>query len=181
MDLKLTHFSSADCRPSHSRAIERGSGNIIVIRDLPVSAHVKPLLWIMAGSIPVIAVVSVITSQSFIAVLALILVILGSIAFMSRQTITEINLTDRMIRKTWRIGAYARQKVYPLEDFVTVEIKDKGRMIEGYSLPLFSVQLIGRGKEIAIYSTNDSEEAKAMQSEVAAFLKQSALSTQRVQ
>lgn len=181
MHLKLSHFASADYRPSHSRSVERDSDNVIVIRDLSASAHVKPLLWIMAGSIPIIAVVSVITSQSFIAVLALILVLLGSIAFTSRQAVTEINLADRTISKTWKIGAYARQKVYPLDDIVAVEIKDKDRMIEGYSLPFFSVQLVGRRKQITIYSTDDSEEAKAMQAEVAAFLKQSALSTQRLQ
>lgn len=178
MHLLLNHFSETDGRPSHSRSIKKDSDNVIIIHDLPASAHVKPLLWIMAGSIPVIVVVSVMTSHSIIAVLVLILALLGSIASMSWQTFTEINLADRMIRKIWKIGTYSRQKEYSLDDFVSVEIKDKGRMIEGYSLSFFSVRLVGRGNEIAIYSTDDSEDARTMQTEIAALLQISDVSTQ---
>lgn len=170
MYTKANHFSCVQGQ-RHSGPIERNSDDVLIIREIPSNPYYRKLVLITAGFIAVITILSAVTSQSLSAVLALSLILPGSIAFISRQTFTEINFADGTIRQTWQIRAYARHKVYSLNDFVTVEIKDKGRMIEGYSLPFYSVQLIGRGNQITIYSTEDPEEAKAVQEEIAEFLK----------
>lgn len=84
---------------------------------------------------------------------------------------TESNLADKTIRTTWKVLAFTMQKVYSLDEYATVAIKDKGQVLEGYSMPLFFVQLVGRRKQIAIYSTDDPDEAKAVQGEISGFLK----------
>ena len=85
--------------------------------------------------------------------------------------ITAIDRADRTIKRTWTIGAFAWHSVYSLDDYATVSIQDKSRLIEGYQLPFFSIYLAGRGRHIKIYSTDDAEEAKAIQGKIADFLK----------
>lgn len=181
MHVNPNNLSVADCRGSCSAYVERSCDNIIIINNPPTRAYVTLLSWILAGSALGIAGLSIVTSQNFSALVALIFVFLGSIAFISRQTKTEINLADKTIRKTWKIGFCKRHTVYSLDDISSVEVKDKSRMVEGYSLPFYTVQLTGKGKKITIYSADESEEAKALKVKVQTLLKQSALSTQLLQ
>ncbi len=91
---------------------------------------------------------------------------------------TELDLSGRTIRKMWRAFVLSWYKVYSLDDYTTVEIQDKSRLLEGYDLPFFSVSLSGRGRQLKIYSTDDSEDANAVKKALSDFLSRSAVSTQ---
>jgi hypothetical protein len=52
---------------------------------------------------------------------------------------------------------------------------------EGYSLPFFFVHLVGRGRQITLYSTDDPKEAKAVQEEITRFLGKTGVSTPQQQ
>lgn len=90
---------------------------------------------------------------------------------------TEIDLPGRIIRKTWKAFVFVWQKDYPLDDYETAEIYDKSRLIEGYPLSFFAVCLAGRGRRLKIYSTDDAEDAKAVQVELSCFLEKTCAST----
>jgi hypothetical protein len=90
---------------------------------------------------------------------------------------TEIDLTGRTIRKAWKALFIAWKKVYGLDDYATVEIQDKSRLMEGYPLPLFAVLLSAKGHRLKIYSTDDFEDAKAVQKEIGGFLSKAGVST----
>ncbi len=171
VNVKSNNFADAGCRSACSRHIERNSDNIIVIYDRPAGTFSKPLLWMMACSILGIAILGLVTSQGFSAIPVIVLFLLCSIAFLSRQTKTEMNPADRTVRMTRKVGLYEWKTVYSLDDIVAVEVTDESRMIEGYPLPLYSVKLIGKKKEIAIYSTDDPREANVLREEIATFLK----------
>ena len=177
MSLSIKYPSDPNCRREHQGSVEKNSGNVLVIRDKPVSAHLKTLLWITLGTILLIAVLGV-TSQNILAVSMLIFVFLATTAFIARRIITEIDLADRTIRRTWKIVVLVWHRVYSLDDYATAEIKVKGQVIEGYSLPYFSVYLAGTGRHIKIYSTDDAKDATAVYGELRDFLDRAEISTQ---
>lgn len=90
---------------------------------------------------------------------------------------TEIDLSGRTIRKTWKVFAFTWHKVYTLDDDMAAETRDQSRLMEGYPLPLFAVLLSGKGRKIKIYSTDDFEEAKAVQREITGLLMKTDVST----
>ena len=90
---------------------------------------------------------------------------------------TEIDLAEKTIRRTYKIGTFAWHRVYAIDDFATAEIKDKSRSIEGYRLPFFSVSLAGRGGHINVYSTDDAEDAKSVCETITGFLSKAGKST----
>ena len=90
---------------------------------------------------------------------------------------TEIDLSAATIKKTWRAFIFKWHKVYALDDYSAAEIQDKSRLIEGYPLHFFAVSLSGRGHRLKIYSTDDSEDAKAVKNALSAFLSRSKVST----
>ncbi len=94
---------------------------------------------------------------------------------------TEINRAGRMIRKTWNAVGFTWRRDYPLDDYTTAEIQDKSLLMEGYSLPLFVVSLSGKGRRLKMFSTDDFEDAKALQREVIWFLTKAGVSTLRQQ
>ncbi len=181
MHLNLNHLSGPHCRREHQGSVEKNSDNVLVVHDIPASAHLKTLSWIMVGAIPAIAVLGAITPQNFLATIMLILVLLASIAFIARRIITEIDLTERTIRRTWKIGTLAWHRVYSLDDYATAEIKVKDQVIEGYSLPFFSVNLAGTGRHMRIYSTDDAKDATAAYGAITVFLDGAGISTQKQQ
>lgn len=91
---------------------------------------------------------------------------------------TELNPSGTTIRKTWKAFVLTWQKVYKLDDYTTVEIQDKGQLLEGYQLPFFSVSLSGKSHKLKIYSTDDSDDANAVKRALSDFLSRSAVSTQ---
>jgi hypothetical protein len=101
-----------------------------------------------------------------------------TLAFFTVGITTSIDLADRTLKRTWNMGAFSWKRVDSMNDFPTVEIDDKGGVIEGYSLPFFSVQLTGRRGQIAVYSTDDNEDAKAVQVAISGFLRKAGISTQ---
>jgi len=155
----------------------RKSDDVLVIHDIPTNTFLKGLVWIVAGSIAVISALSIVTSQDVLAAVILIVVLVVSVALMTRGITTEINLTERTIRRTWKIGAFEWHRAYSLDDYESAEIQDKSRLIEEYPLSFFTVSFIGRGKHIKIYSTDDPEDAKAAQAEIAGFLRKAVEST----
>jgi len=177
MHSKLNHFSGGHCQGEHSRVIEKYGDNVLVIHDIPAGPLLKTLSWIVASAIPVIAVLGVLTTQNVTAVAMVIFVVFASAAVMARRTHAEIDLADRKIMITREVFALARRKVYPLDDYATAEIQVKPRLIEGYSLPFFFVHLVGRGRQLALYSTDDPKEARAVQEEIAGFLGKAGVST----
>jgi hypothetical protein len=152
-----------------------------VIHDISTNPLLKALSWMMAGSILIIAVLSAITTQNVLAIIMLIVILLSSVALSAGGLTTAIDLADRTIRRTWKVGAFAWHRVYSLDDFATVSIQDKSRLIEGYQLPFFSVQLVGRRKHISIYSTDDPEDAKSVYGAIAGYLRKAGISTQHQQ
>jgi len=181
MHLNLNHLSGSHCRREHQGPVEKNSDNVLVVHDIPTAAHRKTLAWIMMAAIPVIAVLGAITPQNVLAVIMLILVLLASISFIARRIITEIDLAERTIRSTWKIGVLAWHRAYPLGDYATAEIKVKEQVIEGYSLPFFSVNLAGTGRHIRIYSTDDAKDATAVCGAITDFLDGAGISTQKQQ
>lgn len=91
---------------------------------------------------------------------------------------TDIDLSGRSMRKTWKAFYVTWKKVYAFDNVMIAEIQDKGRLIEGYLLPLFSVSLSGRGHRIQIYSTDDFQDARAVQQELSDFLNITNISTE---
>jgi len=85
-------------------------------------------------------------------------------------TCTEIDLNDRVIRKTWKLMGFAHCRTYELDDHVTVQIKDTSTILEGYKITMFGVYLAGRGREIRMSSTGDIKEAHLIQSRITEFL-----------
>ena len=181
MHSKLKPFPGAHCRGEHPRVIERRGDNVLVVHDMPAGPLLKTLFWIAASAIPVIAVLSALTTQNVAAVVMVVFVVFASVAVMSRRTHAEIDLADRKVMITREVFALARQKVYPLDDYATAEIQVKPRLIEGYSLPFFFVNLAGRGRQIALYSTDDATEAREVQEEITRFLRKAGVSTPRQQ
>ena len=176
------HLSSGPfCRREQCGSIEKNAENIIVIRDKPTIAHLKTLFWITMGAILLIAALGAITSQNVLAVSILVLVLLASISFIARLIITEIDLAERTIRRTWKIGTLAWHRVYSLENYATAEIKVKGQVIEGYSLLFFSVYLVGTGRHMTIYSTDDAKDATAVYGAITSFLDGARISKQQQQ
>jgi hypothetical protein len=181
MSSPIKYPSDPNYRREHQGSVEKNSDNVLVIRDKPASTHMKTLSWIMVAAIPVIAVLGAITPQNVLAVIMLILVLLASISFIARRIITEIDLAERTIRRTWKIGVLAWHRVYSLGDYATAEIKVKGQVIEGYSLPFFAVNLAGTGRHIKIYSTDDAKDATAVYIAITGFLDGAGISTQKQQ
>jgi len=181
MHSKLNHLSGAHCQGEHPRVIEKHGDNVLVIHDLPTGPLLKTLAWMAAGAITVIAVLGALATQKVAAVVMVVFVVFASVVAKARRTHAEIDLADKKIRITQEVFALARRKVYPLEDHATSEIQAKPRLIEGYSLPFFFVYLVGRGKQIALYSTDDPKEAKAVQEEIIGFLRKAGVSTPRHQ
>lgn len=177
MHSQLKRLAGAHCQEEHPRVLERHGDNVLVIHDLPAGPFLKTLAWPVAGAIPVIAVLAALAIEHVAAVVMVIFVFFASAALMARRTHAEIDLADRKIRITREIFALTRQKVYPLDDYAIPEIQAKPRLIEGYSLPFFFLHLVGRGKPITLYSTDDPEEAKAVQKEIAGFLGKTGAST----
>lgn len=177
----IKYPSDTDCRREHQGPVEKNGDNVLVVHDISTAAHRKTLAWIMMAAIPVIAALGARTPQNVLPVIMLILVLLASIAFMARRIITEIDLAERTIRRIWKIGALAWHRVYSLGDYATVEIKVKGQVIEGYSLPFFSVNLAGTGRHIRIYSTDDAKDATAVYGAITDFLDGAGISTQKQQ
>ncbi len=94
---------------------------------------------------------------------------------------TAINLADRTITKTWNVAGLTWRRSCALDDYTSAEIQDKSRLMEGYELPLFVVSLSGKGRRLKIFSTDDFEDAKALQREVIWFLTKAGVSTLRQQ
>lgn len=181
MHLNLKHLSGPHCRREHQGPVTKNSDNVLVIHDIRTSVHMKTLPWIMTAAILVIAVLGAVTPHNVLAVIMLILVLLASTAFIARRIITEIDLDERTIRKAWKIGAFVWHRVYSLGDYATAEIKEKGQVIEGYSLLFFSVNLAGTGRPIKIYSTDDEKDATAVYGAITGFLDGAGISTQKQQ
>jgi hypothetical protein len=142
MHLNVNHLSGLHSRREQQGTVEKNSDNILVIRDIPTSAHMKALSGIMVAAISVIAVSGATTSQNVLATIMLILVLLASIFFIARRIITEIDIAERTIRRTWQIGALVWHRVYSLGDYATAEMQVKGQGIEGYSWPFFWLILL---------------------------------------
>lgn len=151
--------------------IEGRADMVQVINNLSTITALKARPWIMAGAIMVIAGLAAISLQSVFEAVSLTLVILSLIILPAGGITTAIDLADRSIRRTWKIGAFARHRVYSIDDYETLSIQDESRRIEGYQLPFFSVYLVGARGRISIYSTDDFEEAEAIQRKIAAFLR----------
>jgi hypothetical protein len=98
--------------------------------------------------------------------------VVEDVANMAGKTCTEIDLKDRVIRKTWKLMGFARFRTYELDNHVTVQIKDTSTILEGYSITSFGVYLAGRDRKIRISSTGDLKEARLIQNEITAFLKE---------
>ena len=112
MHLNVNHLSAPHSRKEQQGTVEKNSNNVLVIYDVPASAHMKTLFWIMVAAILLIAVLGAIIPQNVLAVSILVLVLLASISFIARRIITEIDLAERTIRRTWKIGALAWHRVY---------------------------------------------------------------------
>lgn len=172
------NFSNTCSRGEHPPGIERHGEKLLAIHDMPTGPRLKLLFWVVAGGIPVLVVATMLTTQSVSAVLACVFVLFVVAAAKGRRTCAEIDLADRTIRMKWGIGALSRQKVYSLDDYTTVKIKDNGQVYEGYSMPLFSVLLVGGRKQIALYATDDPEEAMTVKGEIRGFISKAGISTQ---
>jgi hypothetical protein len=85
-------------------------------------------------------------------------------------TCTEIDLKDRVIRKTWRLIGISYSSTYELDNHVTVQIKEKSTILEGYNITSFLVYLANKGRKILISSTDDLNEARLIQSQISEFL-----------
>ena len=177
MHLKLTDFSVPHSRIGNLVHVERTDDHIVVVSDPPASDYLRHFLWIFAAFIPAMTVYILVTSQNLSAVCALLLILPGFVVFMPLKISTTIDLADRTIKRTWKIGGYERHAFYPPDDSATAEVKDESRLIEGYSLPLYNVRLVGKGKWISIYSSDNFEEAQAFCEEITCGLRLSNLSS----
>jgi hypothetical protein len=90
------------------------------------------------------------------------------------KTRTEIDLKDRVIRKTWRLLRLSRSRTYEIGNHAVVEIQDNSTMLEGYNIASFGVYLTGRSGTIRIASTDDLKEAYLIRDATTEFLKESA-------
>lgn len=178
---KAKNLSASSFRDECLRGIECDGDRILAIHDMPTGPRLKLLFWIMAGGIPLLVVLSMAAPPTVSAVLMGIFVLVLLVAAQVRRTYAEIDLHGREVRMTWKAGPLVRQKAYALDDDVAVTIQDKGQVFEGYTMPLFSVVIAGRGKQITLYTTDDPEEAMAVQREIAAFMRTVCLSTQQRQ
>jgi len=178
---EANNLSGAHDEKRHSGSIERHSDEVLVIHDLPTNPYLKGLAWIMVGSIAVASILSTAASQDILSVLIFIVFCVTSVAFLTLGITTEIHVTSRTITKTWKTFTLVRNKVYPLDDYATAEILDRSQLIEGYPLSLFTVALVGSGRRIKVYSADDPEDAKAVQGEIADFVKKAAGSARQRQ
>lgn len=96
-------------------------------------------------------------------------------AIFTGKTLTEIDLNDRVIRRTWKLMGFAHSRTYELGNNVAVQIKDTSTILEGYNITSFGVYLTSRGREIRISSTGDLNEARLIQSQITEFLKESSV------
>ncbi len=88
--------------------------------------------------------------------------------------VTEIDLKDRVIRKTWKLMGLILNNTYDLDSHETVLIKDKRMTLEGYNISSFEVHIANRAMKIRVSSSDDLNKARLIQSEIFAFLKKSA-------
>jgi hypothetical protein len=95
-------------------------------------------------------------------------------AVMAGEIRTEIDLKDRVIRRTWKLMGFARSRTYGLDDHMAVEIRDNSTTLEGYCISSFVVYLAGRGGKIRISLTDDLKEALRIWKEIAEFLREAA-------
>jgi DNA-binding transcriptional ArsR family regulator len=181
MPIQLQHFSTAHYGKEHLEATEKNADAVLVINDIRTNAHLKLLSLIMAAAIPAIAVLGAITSRNLLAVIMLGLVLLSSVAFSAEEITTAIDLTDRTISRTLKKGLLTRHSVYAIDVCSAASVQNRNLIIEGYQLPFFSVSLVGKGKHIRIYSTDDAEEAQSVCEAVTGFLSNAEISTQRQQ
>jgi hypothetical protein len=89
--------------------------------------------------------------------------------------VTEIDLKERVIRKTWKLMGLVLNNTYELDGHETAFIKDKSMALEGYNITSFEVYIANRGMKIRVSWSDDFNEARVIQSEIAAFLKKSAI------
>jgi hypothetical protein len=99
--------------------------------------------------------------------------VLEDATLMAGETRTEIDLKNRVIRKTWKLLGFSRSRTYNIDDHVAVQIQDNSSMLEGYKIASFGVYLTGKGGTIRISSTDDLKEASLIRDEIAEFLKES--------
>ena len=90
-------------------------------------------------------------------------------------TVTGIDLKDKVIRKTWKLMGLVLNNTYELDSHETAFIKDKSMVLEGYNITSFEVYIVNRGMKIRVSSSDDFNEARLIQSEIAAFMKKSAI------
>ena len=102
-------------------------------------------------------------------------IVVDDAVMIAGRTRTEIDLKDRVIRKTWKLMGFARSRTDDLDNHVAVQIKDKSTILEGYTITLFEVYLTSRGKKMRILSTADLNEARLIRSQITEFLKESAI------
>jgi hypothetical protein len=100
--------------------------------------------------------------------------VLEDTTLMAGETRAEIDLTDGVILKTWKLLGFSQSRRYEIDDNIAVQIKDNSTMIEGYNIASFGVYLRGRGGTIRISSTVDLQEARLIRDEITEFLKESA-------
>ena len=87
---------------------------------------------------------------------------------------TEIYPEDRAIRKTWKLIGFTLSRTYEFDNNVAVQIKDKSTLFEGYNITSFGVYITCRGRKIWIFSTDDLDAARLIQSQITDVLKKSA-------
>jgi hypothetical protein len=101
--------------------------------------------------------------------------VVEDVASIAGNTRTEIDLADRVIRKTWKIMGFAYSRTYHLDRHVVVHIKDKSSIVEGYSITSFGVYIASRGRKIQVSSADDFLGARFIQSRIFEFLKESSV------
>ncbi len=88
---------------------------------------------------------------------------------------TEIDLKEKVIRKTWKLMGLVLNNTYDLDCHETAFIKDKSMNLEGYNITSFEVYIVNRGMKIRVSSSDDLNEACLIQSEIDTFLKKSTI------
>jgi hypothetical protein len=91
---------------------------------------------------------------------------------MTAKTRIELDLKDRVLRKTWKLLGFSRSRTYRIDDRAGVQIQDNSILIEGYKITSFSMYITGRSGTIRISSADDLKEARLVPDEITEFLKE---------
>src|SRR5574340_907699 len=138
----LKSQSDVHSRSGPSGVIEKAGDNILLVHGIPADPLQKMSLWLLAGPVILIVLVAF-TTVNVTASVMLALVLMALIGLLTRGMSTEIDLSGKKIKIMWQVGVIVWSRAYSLDDYATVKIQVRDRLIEGYQSSVFSIVFVG--------------------------------------